>query len=68
MTSLTVGPSSSHTVGPMRAGKIFIGDLEALGLLDKVGSVAINTVLPACGSSGYVIIFTRSLLPTRLRP
>ena len=31
-----VGPSSSHTVGPMRAGKIFIGDLEALGLLDKV--------------------------------
>lgn len=32
-----VGPSSSHTVGPMRAGKIFIGDLEALGLLEKVG-------------------------------
>lgn len=32
----SVGPSSSHTVGPMRAGKIFIGDLEALGLLEKV--------------------------------
>jgi hypothetical protein len=32
-----VGPSSSHTVGPMRAGKIFINDLLALGLLDKVG-------------------------------
>lgn len=32
----TVGPSSSHTVGPMRAGKIFIGDLEGLGLLEKV--------------------------------
>ena len=32
-----VGPSSSHTVGPMRAGKIFINDLLVLGLLDKVG-------------------------------
>ncbi|KAF5316510.1 hypothetical protein D9619_006168 [Psilocybe cf. subviscida] len=31
-----VGPSSSHTVGPMRAGKIFITDLNELGLLDKV--------------------------------
>jgi Serine dehydratase beta chain len=32
-----VGPSSSHTVGPMRAGKIFINDLLELGLLEKVG-------------------------------
>jgi hypothetical protein len=31
-----VGPSSSHTVGPMRAGKIFINDLLELGLLEKV--------------------------------
>ena len=31
-----VGPSSSHTVGPMRAAKIFINDLVNLGLLDKV--------------------------------
>jgi hypothetical protein len=31
-----VGPSSSHTVGPMRAGKIFIADLQQLGLLEKV--------------------------------
>lgn len=36
---LVVGPSSSHTVGPMRAGKIFIGDLENLGLLDQVCTV-----------------------------
>ncbi|TBU49232.1 L-serine ammonia-lyase [Dichomitus squalens] len=40
--SIGVGPSSSHTVGPMRAGKIFIGDLEALGLLDKVTTVKIS--------------------------
>ncbi len=49
-----VGPSSSHTVGPMRAGKIFIGDLEALGLLEKVslwfrGCVAFADVLPSTG-------------------
>ncbi|TFK91713.1 L-serine ammonia-lyase [Polyporus arcularius HHB13444] len=40
--SIGVGPSSSHTVGPMRAGKIFIGDLEALGLLEKVQTVKIT--------------------------
>ncbi|RPD64319.1 L-serine ammonia-lyase [Lentinus tigrinus ALCF2SS1-7] len=40
--SIGVGPSSSHTVGPMRAGKIFIGDLEALGLLEKVQTVKVT--------------------------
>lgn len=40
--SIGVGPSSSHTVGPMRAGKIFINDLRDLGLLDKVKTVKIN--------------------------
>ena len=34
-----VGPSSSHTVGPMRAGKIFINDLLELGLLEKVSVI-----------------------------
>ena len=42
---ITVGPSSSHTVGPMRAGKIFIGDLEALGLLEKVMRSYVSSVL-----------------------
>jgi hypothetical protein len=32
----TVGPSSSHTVGPMRAGRIFINDLLELCMLEKV--------------------------------
>ncbi|EIW58703.1 L-serine ammonia-lyase [Trametes versicolor FP-101664 SS1] len=40
--SIGVGPSSSHTVGPMRAGKIFIGDLDAHGLLEKVKTVKIS--------------------------
>ncbi|RXW23979.1 hypothetical protein EST38_g1890 [Candolleomyces aberdarensis] len=35
--SIGVGPSSSHTVGPMRAGRIFINDLKDLGLLEKQG-------------------------------
>ncbi|KAH9066612.1 L-serine ammonia-lyase [Lactarius vividus] len=37
--SIGVGPSSSHTVGPMRAGKIFVNDLLDLGLLDKVRTI-----------------------------
>jgi hypothetical protein len=34
-----VGPSSSHTVGPMRAGKIFVTDLANLDLLEKVCTI-----------------------------
>ncbi|KAF8920731.1 serine dehydratase alpha chain-domain-containing protein [Mucidula mucida] len=40
--SIGVGPSSSHTVGPMRAGKIFINDLKQLDLLEKVKMVKIT--------------------------
>ncbi|KIM56490.1 hypothetical protein SCLCIDRAFT_1220283 [Scleroderma citrinum Foug A] len=40
--SIGVGPSSSHTVGPMRAGKIFITDLDELRLLDRVKSVKVT--------------------------
>lgn len=39
-----VGPSSSHTVGPMRAGKIFINDLLELELLDKVRILVFWTI------------------------
>ncbi len=37
-----IGPSSSHTVGPMRAGLTFARGLEADGLLDKVASVKVQ--------------------------
>ncbi|KAF9221360.1 L-serine ammonia-lyase [Gyrodon lividus] len=40
--SIGVGPSSSHTVGPMRAGKIFIADLKELGLLNRVQMIKIT--------------------------
>ena len=39
--SVGVGPSSSHTVGPMRAARIFITDLKNLGLLERVTTVKI---------------------------
>jgi L-serine dehydratase len=34
-----VGPSSSHTMGPMRAACRFARDLESVGLLDRVARV-----------------------------
>ncbi|KAI8898099.1 serine dehydratase alpha chain-domain-containing protein [Globomyces pollinis-pini] len=37
--SIGIGPSSSHTVGPMRAAKIFVEDLLGLKVLNKVHSV-----------------------------
>ncbi|CAE6455060.1 unnamed protein product [Rhizoctonia solani] len=40
--SVGVGPSSSHTVGPMRAARIFIVDLQNLGLLDKACTLKVT--------------------------
>ncbi|KAJ1721821.1 hypothetical protein LPJ53_003703 [Coemansia erecta] len=40
--SIGVGPSSSHTVGPMRAGKIFVQDLVDLKVLTKVSSIKVD--------------------------
>src|SRR5512134_281901 len=34
-----IGPSSSHTVGPMRAARLFALRLEHDGLIDRVGTV-----------------------------
>ncbi|KAI2630580.1 serine dehydratase alpha chain-domain-containing protein [Xylaria nigripes] len=40
--SIGIGPSSSHTVGPMRAGNIFVADLNKAGLLEKVHKIRIG--------------------------
>ncbi|KAG6364009.1 hypothetical protein INS49_009112 [Diaporthe citri] len=40
--SIGIGPSSSHTVGPMRAGNIFVTDLLEAGLLHKVHKIRIS--------------------------
>ena len=37
-----IGPSSSHTVGPMVAGKAFAGELAVLGMLPFVQRVKIE--------------------------
>ncbi len=40
--SIGIGPSSSHTVGPMRAARAFATDIEADGLLADVNRVAVK--------------------------
>ncbi len=37
-----IGPSSSHTVGPMKAGTQFIDDLQAAGQLHDTTRVAVD--------------------------
>ena len=40
--SIGIGPSSSHTVGPMRAGNIFVADLAEAKLLHKVNRIRVS--------------------------
>jgi L-serine dehydratase len=37
-----IGPSSSHTVGPMRAARLFVDHLDAGGLLPRCGGVQVR--------------------------
>ena len=37
-----IGPSSSHTVGPMRAAGLFVADVRAAGLLSEVRRVEVK--------------------------
>ncbi|MDB2386426.1 L-serine ammonia-lyase [Shewanella sp.] len=37
-----VGPSSSHTVGPMKAAKAFVDDLQAAGLFNQVTRLSVD--------------------------
>ncbi|MGC2298518.1 MAG: serine dehydratase beta chain, partial [Acidobacteriaceae bacterium] len=36
-----IGPSSSHTMGPMRAARRFAVELETEGMLDSVAQVRV---------------------------
>jgi hypothetical protein len=42
--SIGVGPSSSHTVGPMRAAKIFVSDLKEHKILERVHTLRVGKV------------------------
>ena len=39
MYKIGIGPSSSHTVGPMKAGRQFIDDLLAAGQLARTDHI-----------------------------
>ena len=49
MFKVGVGPSSSHTVGPMKAGKQFIDDLIEQGKFDAVATLHVD-VYGSCDS------------------
>ncbi|MDQ0675872.1 L-serine dehydratase [Pseudarthrobacter siccitolerans] len=40
--SIGIGPSSSHTVGPMRAAAVFAEELKSTGALDRVASLRVD--------------------------
>lgn len=49
--SIGIGPSSSHTVGPMRAGRSFAEELTAASLLSRVAAVRVE-LFGALGATG----------------
>jgi L-serine dehydratase len=72
--SVGVGPSSSHTVGPMRAARDFAMRLRELGLLDGVGRVSC-TLYGSLGATGIghgtpdaVVAGLRGLSPETVDP
>ena len=40
--SIGIGPSSSHTVGPMRAAAVVAEELKASGVLDRVSGLRVD--------------------------
>ena len=50
--SVGIGPSSSHTVGPMRAAHTFAAGLRADGLLEQVGRVRAE-LFGSLGATGH---------------
>jgi L-serine dehydratase len=50
--SIGIGPSSSHTVGPMRAAQMFVKRLDCEGLLPKVARVRAE-LFGSLGATGH---------------
>lgn len=72
--SIGIGPSSSHTVGPLRAAKAFADRLAAEGLLERVDQVSC-TLYGSLGATGIghgtpdaVVAGLRGLQPETCRP
>lgn len=51
MFKLGIGPSSSHTVGPMRAAHLFVQELEKKGLLEQTHRVVCE-LMGSLGATG----------------
>ncbi|RCS60094.1 L-serine ammonia-lyase [Microbacterium sp. JB110] len=74
MFSIGIGPSSSHTVGPMRAARAFVAELEASGVLTGVTHVriALHGSLAATGighgTPGAVVAGLTGLDPSTCDP
>ena len=50
--SIGIGPSSSHTVGPMRAARTFVEGLDSDGLLTRVSRVRVE-LFGSLGATGH---------------
>jgi len=50
--SIGIGPSSSHTVGPMRAARMFVDDLAAAGTLTATARVSAH-LYGSLGATGH---------------
>jgi L-serine dehydratase len=50
--SIGIGPSSSHTVGPMRAARMFAHRLKSQGLLSDVASIRVE-LFGSIGATGH---------------
>jgi L-serine dehydratase len=69
-----IGPSSSHTVGPMRAARLFVSELESSGLLKEVTAIRVE-LFGSLGATGHghgtvkaVILGLRGELPETVDP
>lgn len=64
--TIGIGPSSSHTVGPMRAAARFVDGLAANGLLEDVCDIRVELFgsLAATGAGhGTMSAIPRGLMP-----
>jgi L-serine dehydratase len=50
--SIGIGPSSSHTVGPMKAARLFVTGLRADGLLTRTSAVRVE-LFGSLGATGH---------------
>ncbi|MFY0409298.1 serine dehydratase beta chain, partial [Solicola sp. PLA-1-18] len=69
-----IGPSSSHTVGPMRAASLFVRALEADGDLDRTAGVHVE-LFGSLGATGHghgsvkaVVLGLRGEMPDTVDP